>query len=163
MSVFRIVYSGDLPTTRHYQYLGGVLAFVVAAVHLTHPDRGLPRLLLLVRTDNLVLLSSDPRPLLFVLSGLAIVGVLALVPFGLPPKPIYVLGMALVATYLVGYFGWHLTGHGGFLPGRFPHYHGLSPIEAVLTHLQDNPIARVSKFAEALLLVILAILYRRAH
>lgn len=49
----------------------------------------------------------------------------------------------------------------GVLPGREPLYHGLSPIEAVIAHLQDYPIARWSKLAEFLLLAVLVLLYRR--
>jgi hypothetical protein len=67
--------------------------------------------------------------------------------------------MVLMATYFVGYFAWHLTGHGGFLPAREPHYHGLHPIEAVIRHMQEDMWARVSKLVEALLFGVLAFLY----
>ncbi len=149
------------PTDRRLRYVGAVLAFVVAAIHLYHPQRGFPRLVTLAMTDNLWLLAGDPRPLLFVLSGLGIVVGVLLVLWEFPRKPVYVAGMALVTTYIVGYFAWHLTGHGGFLPMREPLYHGLSPTEAVISHLRDYPIARVSKVAEVLFLVVLVVLYRR--
>jgi hypothetical protein len=134
---------------------------VVAGIHLFHSRRGFPRLVELVATDNAALLLTDPRPLLFVLSGGAILVGMLLLLWEFPRKPVYVAGMVLMVTYLVGYFAWHLTGHGGFLPGRLPHYHGLSPVAAVVDHLAQYPIARVSKVAEALLLSLLAVLYRR--
>jgi hypothetical protein len=142
-------------------YVGAALAYVVAAIHLAHPQNGLPRLLLLAATDNLGLLATDPRPVAFVLAGLALVAGVKLVLLGYPRRPIYALGMALVATFLVGYFAWHFTGHGGFLPGRAPNYHGLGPVEATVSHLRDNPIALASKAAEAALLAALAALYAR--
>lgn len=149
------------PTDRQLRYVGAALAYVVAGIHLFHPQRGFPRLVQLVLTDNVGLLLSDPRPLLFVLSGFAIVVAILAVLWGFPRKPIYALGMVLMVTYVVGYFVWHLTGHGGFLPTREPTYHGGTPISAVVGHLQAYPVARVSMLAEAMLFVVLAALYRR--
>lgn len=148
------------PTVRQLEYVGAALAYLVAAVHIFHPQRGFPRLLLLVSTDNAALLASDPRPLLFVLSGLGILLAVKVVLLGYPRKPIYALGIALMGTFIVGYFGWHLTGHGGFLPGRTAHGHGLHPVETVLSHLRSYPVASASKLAEAALLAVLAVLYR---
>lgn len=152
---------GYRPADRHLRYAGAALAFVVAGIHLFHADRGFPRLVALVATDNVGLLVTDPRPLLFVLSGVAILAGVFLVLWEFPRRPVYLAGMVLVSTYLLGYFAWHLTGHGGFLPGRAPHYHGLSPVEAVVDHLRRYPVVLLSKVAESLLLVVLAVLYRR--
>lgn len=118
-------------------------------------------MLLLVSTDNSSLLVGDPRPVLFVLSGLALLVGVKLVLWGLPRKPIYALGMGLMLAYVVGYFAWHLTGHGGFLPGRTAHHHGGGPLAAVVSHLRAYPIASASKFVELGLLAVLAVLYRR--
>lgn len=148
-------------TDGQFRYIGAALAFIVATIHLFHPERGYPRLLLLFTTDNLSLLYSDPRPILFVLSGLAIITGILLVLWGFPAKPVYATGIALVITYIVGYFAWHLSGHGGVLPGREPIYHGQSPVGAVISHLRNYPIARWSKIAEILLLAVLVVLYRR--
>ena len=149
------------PTDRQLRYLGAALAFIVAGIHMFHPKRGYPRLILLFTSDNLSLLAGDPRPVLFVISGLAIIGGVLLVLWDFPRKPIYGLGILLMLIYIGGYFAWHLSGHGGFLPGREPLYHGLTPIEAVVAHLRDYPIARWAKIAEFLLLVVLLILYQR--
>ena len=70
-------------------------------------------------------------------------------------------GIILMTTYIVGYFMWHLTGHGGFLPGREPLYHGLQPHVAVITHLIGDPWAAAAVISEALLTGILVALYRR--
>ena len=161
MAELRERFSEYQPTDRQLRLVGAALAYIVAGIHLFHPRRGFPRLVTLAATDNLDLLVGDPRPLLFVLSGFAIIIGVLLVLWDFPEKPIYVLGSLLLLTYIVGYFAWHLSGHGGFLPGREPIYHGLSPIEAVIAHLQDYPIARWSKLAEFLLLVVLVLLYRR--
>jgi hypothetical protein len=149
------------PANRHYRYAAVALSVVVAGIHLFHRDRGLPRLVELLSTNNAALLVTDPRPLLFVLSAAAILGGVTLVLWGVPRKPVYLGGMVLMATYISGYFAWHMTGHGGFLPGRLPHFHGLSPVGAVVRHLEIYPVARVSKVAELLVLGLLALLYRR--
>lgn len=142
-------------------YVGAGLAYLVAGIHLFHPKRGFPRLVLLVATENTSLLAYDPRPLAFVLSGLAVLLGVKLVLLDVARKRVYGLGMVLMATYFVGYFAWHLTGHGGFLPGKEPLYHGLRPVEAVIGHLVEYRLARLSKIAEVLLFAVLAVLYRR--
>lgn len=147
--------------SENVEYVGAALAFLIAGVHLFHPQRGFARLALLVTTGNASLLVTDPRPVAFVLSALAILLGIQLAAAGVARRPVYLLGMALVATYFVGYFAWHLSGHGGFLPGRAPLYHGLSPVEAVVSHLRNYPLAALSKVAEAALFAVLTALYRR--
>lgn len=157
----RTVLADYRPTDQQLRYLGAALAYLVAAIHLFHPRRGFPRLVQYASSGNLDLVALDPRPLLFVLSGLAILAGVKLVLLGFPRRPVYAAGMALMATFVVGYFAWHLSGHGGFLPGRRPLYHGLGPVEAVVSHLDSYPLARASKLAEVVLFAVLAVLYRR--
>ncbi|QLG62933.1 hypothetical protein [Halorarum salinum] len=147
-------------TSGNVGYLGAALAFLVASIHLFHPQRGFLRLATFVTTGNASLLVSDPRPVAFVLSALAILLGINLVVANVARKRVYALGMALMVTYFVGYFAWHLSGHGGFLPGREPLYHGLHPVEAVISHLVNDPLAALAKSAEAALFVVLAVLYR---
>ena len=64
-------------------------------------------------------------------------------------------------AYIVGYFAWHLSGHGGFLPSREPLYHGMTPLEALVSHLSYDFRALISKLTELTLLAILIVLYRR--
>lgn len=149
-------------TDHHLRYLAAGLAYLVAAVHIFHPKRGFPRLAkILMLNDPMQHLIYDPRPLLFVLSGIAILIGIKLVLFGFPRKPIYAMGMALMAVYFMGYFAWHLSGHGGFLPVREPLYHGLHPVEATVSHLRGYAWARWSKIAEAILFIVLAVLFSR--
>lgn len=149
-----------LPTTQHLRYVGAALAYLVGALHLFHPTIGFPRLVLLL-TTNPAVLYTDPRPVAFVLSGFAIIVGVSVVTIGFPVRVLYGLGMALMLTYISGYFAWHLTGHGGFLPGREPLYHGLTPLQAVLAHLSGDLWAAVTIVAEVLLVGILAVLYYR--
>ena len=142
-------------------YVGAALTLLVAAIHLFHPQHGFPRLVLLLGTGNLSLFVTDPRPVAFVLSGFALLAGIQLVVADIGRKQVYLIGMALVATYFVGYFAWHLSGHGGFLPGREPLYHGMHPVQAVVTHLGTSPVAALSKLAEGVLFLVLATLYRR--
>lgn len=148
------------PTTQQLRYAAGALALLVAGLHLFHPQYGIERLTILLSVDP-GLLVTHPRPLAFVLSAVAIVVGVYLVLFELVRKPIYVLGILLMATYVVGYFAWHLSGHGGFLPGRPAHYHGLEPHEAVVSHLRSDDWAVAAIVSETLLAVLLAVLYRR--
>lgn len=149
---------GDRPTTQQLRYVAGGLALVVAGLHLFHPQYGLGRFGRLLTTDP-ALLITHPRPLAFVLSAVAIVIGIYLALFGVLERPIYALGILLMTTYVVGYFAWHLSGHGGFLPGRPPHYHGLEPHEAVLSHLRSDGRAVAAIVSETLLAAVLAVLY----
>lgn len=151
----------SLLTVGRLRYAGAALAYVVAVVHLFHPTHGFARLVTLLVADA-SLLVGDPRPLAFVLSGLAIVvGVNLLLLLEVPRRPVYALGGLLVGTYVVGYLAWHLSGHGGFLPGREPLFHGLAPHEAVIEHLTSDPWAAVAIASELVLLAVLGLLWNR--
>lgn len=149
-----------LATDRHLLITAGVLAYLVAAVHLFHPSRGFGRLVVMLSVDP-GLLAADPRPLAFVLSGLAILVAVPAVAQGFSERPVVVAGVALTVAYLVGYFAWHLSGHGGILPGREPLYHGLTPVQAVVDHLTTDPWAAVAVVAELVLLAVLVVLLSR--
>lgn len=141
--------------------IAGFLAGLVGTIHLFHPQLGFPRLVTVLSAGDASLFVHDPRPVVFVLSAIAIWAGIGLVVWDVTRRPVYLLGMVLMASYFLGYFAWHLSGHGGFLPGRDPLYHGLTPIEAVLAHLSSEPVAALSKLAEATLFAVLAVLYRR--
>lgn len=148
------------PTTQQLRYAGAMLAYLVGGLHLFHPKLGFPRLILLI-SANPDLLLSDPRPVAFVLSGSALIIGVTVAATGFPTRWLYVLGAVLMLTYLTGYFAWHLSGHGGFLPGREPLYHGLTPLEAVTAHLGSDPWAAVAVGTETTLLAIIVALSRR--
>lgn len=143
-----------------FDVVAAALAYLVAVVHLFHPTHGFARLALVLSVDPGLLLA-DPRPLAFVLSALAILVAVPAVLRGVPKRLVYALGAGLMAVYLVGYLAWHLSGHGGFLPGREPLYHGLAPHEALIGHLTTDPWAAIAFVLEAALLVVLVVLLRR--
>lgn len=150
--------ASDLPLAP----VAAALAYLVAALHLFHPSHGFARLVLVLSADPGLLLA-DPRPLGFVLSSVAVLVAVPAVLRGVPERPVVALGAVLMVVYLLGYFGWHLSGHGGFLPGREPLYHGLTPFEAVVSHLTTDPWAAAAVVLElALLGVLAALLARRA-
>ncbi len=136
----------------------GALAIFVGWVHVLHPDYGYFQLLLYVEFGTVY----DPRPPLFVLSGLAIfVGVVLLI-YDRSKRHLYLLGIVLMVTYIVGYVSWHtVLDHGAFWPYIEPHHHhDVGVIGSMIDHLRADTIALVSKLAELLLLVLLVLLYR---
>lgn len=144
--------------TKALSYAGAGLAVLVALLHLLHPSHGLLELFAALNGDWR-LLQFDPRPAAFVLSGVALLVGVSLSRNAPDRRPYYLAGMLLSALYVVGYFAWHFTGHGGFLPGREPLLHGLSPMENVVSHLTTDLWAAASKVAEIALFTVLAVLY----
>lgn len=137
--------------------LAGGLTIMVALIHLNHPSAGFPRLLELLRTDNLLL---DPRPPLFSLLGVAMIGGVLLVWNGmLPRRRAYEAGMAVMVLFLIGYAVWHLTGHGGVWPWRAAHTHHTPPLESLWNHYRSEPWAQVSKTLEMLAVGLLGYVY----
>ena len=135
----------------------GLLAILVAWLHLLHPEYGTQRLLLYVELGTLY----DPRPPLFVLSGLAIFVGVVLAFYDVYRRPIYLAGIALMLTYLLGYVAWHtVLNHGAFWPHIEPHHHhDVGVLESMVDHLRADVIALVSKTAEVTLLAVLFVLY----
>ena len=143
--------------TRFARVCTGALAILVAWLHLLHPEYGYEQLLRYVEFGTVY----DPRPPLFVLSGLGIFAGVALFFKGVAKRPIYLLGIALTGTYLLGYVAWHtVLDHGAFWPHIDSHHHeDVGLVESVIAHLRADLIARVSKAAEFVLLVFLTVLY----
>lgn len=140
------------------RYVGAGLAVLVASIHAFHPTLGVARL-----AQHLLLGAFyDPRPLVFSLSGIAIFLGILLVYNGVARRRIYLLGMALMVTYLGGYVVWHtVLDHGAFWPYIASQGHtDLGTVEVIILHLVQKPIELVSKLSELLLFVVLAVLYR---
>jgi len=138
------------------RYAAGGLAAAIAAIHIYW---GFPRLVVYLQAWQF----PDPRPLLFVGSGMAILLGIARVLDGRDPKPLYLAGIGLMIAYLAGYALWH-TGlaHGAFWPwGPEPITHEESAWRVVAIHLRGDPVALVSKILELGLLGVLTVLYRR--
>ena len=146
--------------TRRLRYLGATLAILVAFLHLLDPNHGLLELFALLYESPRVLVF-DPRPVAFVLSATALLIGVSLSRNAPDRQPYYVAGIGLALTYVVGYLAWHLTGHGGFLPGREPLLHGVSPLMNVVRHLTGDPWAAASMASELGLIGVLVALLRR--
>jgi len=137
------------------RYAAGALALAVAAIHVYW---GFPRLVLYIQAGR----APDPRPFLFVGSAVLIVLGIARVLDGRNERAIYLAGIALMGTYIVGYGLWH-TGleHGGFWPwGPEPISHSEPAWQVLLDHMRTDELGVVSKLLEAMLAVVLALLYR---
>jgi hypothetical protein len=147
-------------SNQQLRYVGAGLAYVVAIIHLFHPTLGMPALVAYTAVGTPFV---DPRPAAFVFSGIAIIVGANLVLLGVSQKPIYVLGMGLMATYIVGYFGWHMLGHGAWWPllGHESHSHTMGEILFGAHHLRGDRLALTAKLTELVLLVVLAVLYSR--
>ena len=123
------------------QFVGVQLALVSAGIHLWW---GVPRLLVYLPIGSF----ADPRPYLFVLSGIAIFAGAVVLYFGGPPRVLYALGTGVMLAYVFGYAAWHLTGHGGFLPGVTGYGHAENPLRVVWSHLADDPLAMAAMTVE---------------
>ena len=121
--------------------VGVQLALVSAVIHLWW---GVPRLLVYLPIGSL----ADPRPYLFVISGVAIFIGAAILSLGGPPRILYALGIGTMLAYALGYVAWHLTGHGGFLPGVAGYGHAEDPLQVVVDHLADDPLALAAMVVE---------------
>ena len=137
------------------RYVAGALALSVAAIHVYW---GFPRLVLYLQAGR----APDPRPFLFVGSAVMIFLGIARVLDGRNERAIYLAGIALMGTYIVGYGLWH-TGleHGGFWPwGPEPISHSDPAWQVLLDHMRADQLGVVSKLLEATLAGVLALLYR---
>ncbi|MEA1930175.1 MAG: hypothetical protein U9O06_01295 [Euryarchaeota archaeon] len=138
------------------RYAAGLLAVAVAAIHLYW---AFPRLF----TQFQAGMVPDPRPALFIISGVAILFGIAQILDGRDPEPIYLAGIGLMLVYLIGYVVWHAySGHGGFFwPwAPAPITHDQSTVSLVVEHLLATPLDLASKILETLLLGLLVVLYR---
>lgn len=133
------------------------LAYVVAAVHLFHPEHGFTGLVRMLATDP-ALLSGDPRPLVFVSVGLVLVAGVPAAAYWLPERAASAAGALLAIGYAGGYVAWHRRGHGGFLPGRQPVRHEGAPRALVRDHVAAEPLAATAVAAAVLLAAVLAAL-----
>lgn len=153
---FRIAISAR--ELRILRVTAGALAILVGWLHILHPNYGYAQLVLYIEFGTVY----DPRPPLFVLSGLALFVGVVLVVYDRSKRKLYLLGILLMVLYIVGYVSWHtVLGHGSFWPHMEGHYHhDVGVIETITDHLRADTIAFVSKLAELVLLVLLALLYR---
>lgn len=133
-----------------------VLGLLTAGIHLAW---GIPRFTNYVSVGAM----PDPRPLLFVLSGHAILAGVTLASLGVvDPRRTYLPGIGLMLAHVAGYVGWHTVyRHGLAETGSHATdvVHVDSPVVVVLDHLLNSPIALASKSAEVAVIGLLAALY----
>lgn len=137
--------------------VAGVLAGIVAGIHLFHPQFGALRLIEYARLGVLL----NPLPVLFVLTSVAIIFGLVLVYEGVFVRGVYLAGIGLMAILVVGYAIWHTAlGHGSVWPYIEGHAHTDLPWYTLLVaHIQEDTIGAFSKVFELLLGGVLAVLY----
>ncbi|WP_248896201.1 hypothetical protein [Haloplanus halobius] len=132
------------------------LAVLVAVIHLA---LGVSNWLTYLQGG--VLFPPDLRWPLFVVSGLAIVGGVVAAIAGAYRRPLYIAGIALMVVYVVGYFGWHVSGHRPlFFVGPGTHHHG-STLSYLLAHVFAGPAEFLALASETALAGMLGyLLYR---
>jgi hypothetical protein len=137
----------------------GTVAVLVGGLHFFHPTHGFPRFVQYVR----FLIAPDPRPIAFTLSGLLIFVGVGLAAANIHRKKLYVLGIGVSLTFLLGYGAWHaFLGHGSFWPGIESTGHtDQGALVTISVHLFNDGYALVSKLLEFALVVLLVICYRR--
>ena len=136
------------------------LVLVTAGIHLWW---GIPRF----TNYASVGVMPDPRPLLFVLSGHAILIGVSLVALGvIEPRWTYLPGIGLMLVHIVGYVGWHTVYRHG-IEASTHHETAVNHVDdlplVIADHLLNAPIALASKLAEVAVIVALAALYLHAE
>lgn len=145
-------------TRERLRLTAGSLTVLVALLHLAHPTLGVRGLYIYTLAGTPLI---DPRPLAFTFSGLVVLaGVLSVRAGVIPRRPAYLAGSIVMATFLLGYVAWHMTGHGGFWPTLEPRTHLGNPIEILLVHLLNDSWELISKLAELAALVLWVYLFR---
>lgn len=142
----------DFPRPIHL--VAAHLAVVVAVIHLSLGLLNWFRWL-----DAGFLIPPDFRWPAFVVSGFALVFALPLATREQYRRPLYAAGIALMAVYVLGYFGWHLGGHRTLLFfGEGHGHHGVAVVPFLLDHLFAGPVKFLAIAAEVSLAGILAYL-----
>lgn len=132
---------------------GANLALVVALLHL-----GLGIINWLRYLSGGLLVPTDIRWPLFVISGIAMLIGLVLARNSGYRRPLYASGMGLMAVYVVGYFGWHVGGHRRLILFGPTTHHDVSLIPFLIDHLFAGAIEFVAVVTEVALFLVLGYL-----
>ncbi len=143
----------DFDSVSPARFVAAQLAVVVAVLHLS---LGILNWIRWASAGFLV--PRDLRWPLFVLSGLAIVIGLLLASAGRYRRPLYAGGIVLMAGYILGYFGWHLSGHRPLLLFGAGSQHRGPLLPFLLDHLFAGPVEFLALASEFALLVLLVYL-----
>lgn len=129
------------------------LALIVALLHL-----GLGVVNWLRYLAGGLLVPTDIRWPLFVLSGIAMLVGLALAREPRYRTPLYTGGMLLMGVYVVGYFGWHVGGHRRLILFGPTTHHDVPLGAFLLDHLFAGVIEFVAIITEVALFIVLGYL-----
>jgi len=132
---------------------GANLALIVALLHL-----GLGLVNWLRYLSGGVLVPTDIRWPLFVISGVAMLAGLALAREPRYRTPLYAGGMLLMVVYIVGYFGWHVGGHRRLILFGPSTHHDVPLLPFLIDHLFAGVIEFVAIVTEVALFVVLGYL-----
>jgi hypothetical protein len=131
-----------------------VAAHLVVVVGIIHVSLGLYNWFRWLNAGFLV--PRDLRWPLFVVSGLALIAGLFIAAQGRHRRTLYAAGIGLMIVYVVGYFSWHLGGHGFVFREPTPHQ---GPVgQFLLDHLFAGPVKFLAIVSEVALAVVLAYL-----
>ena len=146
-------------TRQRLVYLAGVLVLVSVVAHL---------ILGILGVVDPALAGADSRllPIAFLIAALAALGVIWLYwSETIPHHLTFAIGFGLMVLYLLAYVDWHVF---EYVESVIPleaiglehdhHHHNGSPLEVLLDHLIEDPFALVSKSAEAIAAIVLAVL-----
>ena len=140
----------DASTSRALRCAAAQLVFVAGLIHVVI---GAVNWLRWLGVGFLV--PRDLRWPLFVLSGLAVLGGLVLAGRAADRRPFYAAGVVAMLGYVVGYFGWHLSGHRPLLvlgPAAAPE---TVSVAWFLDHLLAGPLETATLVVEFLAIVVL--------
>ena len=129
------------------------LALIVALLHL-----GLGIVNWLRYLSGGLLVPTDIRWPLFVLSGIGMLVGLALARQPRFRTPLYAGGMLLMVVYVVGYFWWHVGGHRRLILVGPSTHHDVPLIPFLIDHLFAGVIEFVAIVTEVALFVVLGYL-----
>ena len=132
---------------------GANLALIVALLHL-----GLGLVNWLRYLSGGVLVPTDIRWPLFVISGVAMLAGLALAREPRYRTPLYAGGMLLMVVYIAGYFGWHVGGHRRLILFGPSTHHDVPLLPFLIDHLFAGVIEFVAIVTEVTLFVVLGYL-----
>ncbi len=148
---------GDDPVS-DLRIMAGAVAVLIVAIHLFHPRYGALRLMEFLRIGILL----NPLPVLFTLASLLMVFGIVLASQQTLLREVYLLGIVLMVSFILGYAAWHtVLDHGAFWPYIEGHaHHEKGPIRLLIAHALDDTLGMISKILETVLAIVLAVLYK---
>ncbi|MFC6797312.1 hypothetical protein ACFQH3_11630 [Haladaptatus sp. GCM10025707] len=153
----------DKGTVRVLEFIAAQLVLISAGIHLF---LGVPRVLIYTRPSAVsYYLNSgafpDPRPFLFTVSAIVVLaGLYALFNGLVARKKLYLLGIAMMVTYIGSWVFWHtVINHGQAFLAAGGHTHGGGILTTVVQHLVEVPLDAASKLSEAGATLIFGLLY----